>query len=85
MSKKEVAFPATINTLRQSDIPLPTSMVIQGLGWLLGRVLTVIDSSIPEGQQNKALKDVIRTSFADEERQILEFADNYTRKNEHLT
>lgn len=30
---------------------------------ILGKVLTVIDSSIPAGQQNKAIKDLIKDKF----------------------
>ncbi len=33
---------------------------------LTGRVLTIIDASIPESKQNKCVKDLIRREFMDE-------------------
>ena len=33
---------------------------------MLGKVLTVIDASVPEGRQNKSIKDIIRNEFIDE-------------------
>jgi len=33
---------------------------------LTGKILTIIDASIPEGKQNKCIKDLIRAVFVDE-------------------
>lgn len=33
---------------------------------MLGKVLTVIDASVPEGRQNKSIKDIIRNEFIGE-------------------
>ena len=33
---------------------------------LTGRILTIIDASIPEGKQNKCIKDLIRKEFIHE-------------------
>lgn len=38
----------------------------QNLRSLSGRILTIIDASIPEGKQNKCVKDLIRDKFVDE-------------------
>jgi len=37
---------------------------------LLGKVLTVIDASIPEGKQNKCIKDLIRKDFMHEHEEL---------------
>lgn len=42
------------------------SVIEQTLKSLTGRVLTVIDASIPEGKQNKSIKDLIRKEFMHE-------------------
>lgn len=36
-------------------------------GYLLGRVLTVVDASFSDVEQRKAMKDVIKTIFYDKE------------------
>ncbi|MFA6201434.1 MAG: hypothetical protein WC679_13615, partial [Bacteroidales bacterium] len=36
------------------------------LGSMLGRILTIIDASIADGRQNKAIKDLIKSKFVDE-------------------
>ncbi|MFA5072013.1 MAG: hypothetical protein WC511_06720 [Candidatus Pacearchaeota archaeon] len=38
----------------------------QRLKSISGRVLTIVDASIPEGKQNKCVKDLIRKEFVDE-------------------
>lgn len=60
-----------------------------------GRILTIIDASIPEGKQNKSVKDLIRSEFvlqyekfADlmlDQKKILEEVDRLTKdSNIHL-
>jgi hypothetical protein len=54
----------------------------------LGRVLTIIDASIPDQEQRKAIKDLINTSywqgdlFADIRRMLLEFDQEFV--TDHL-
>lgn len=40
--------------------------VSDGLNYLLGRVLTIIDASIIEPKQNKSVKDLIKGEFIDD-------------------
>jgi hypothetical protein len=42
------------------------SFIFKELKTMLGRVLTVIDASIVDPKQNKAMKDIIRNSFIEE-------------------
>ena len=45
---------------------LPVIVAVEGVARkYTGRILTVIDSVLPEGQQNKAAKDVIRSILHD--------------------
>jgi len=39
------------------------SFIEKGLKSLTGRILTIIDASIPSGTQNKCIKDLIRKEF----------------------
>jgi hypothetical protein len=39
--------------------------VERNLSWQLGQVLTIIDASISDKKQNKAIKDLIKNSFHD--------------------
>jgi hypothetical protein len=40
------------------------------IGFLLGKVLTVIDASIPDREQKKAAKDLIRAQFHEQKRHV---------------
>ena len=42
------------------------SFVVKRMSNLLGRMLTIIDASISDKQQNKAIKDIIKGEFVDE-------------------
>jgi hypothetical protein len=53
---------------------LTHSFVMDTLRKVMGGVLTVIDASIHEEKQNKALKDLIRRIISDE----MEFATNFS-------
>jgi predicted outer membrane repeat protein len=45
---------------------LSYSFLMDTLRKLMGKTLTIIDASILEKQQNKAIKDLIRNAFSDE-------------------
>lgn len=55
---------------------------------MLGKVLTIVDASIPEGRQNKSVKDIIRNEFIEEyvhlseqlqdNKAIQDYANEYT-------
>ena len=49
---------------------LTHSFILDSFRKLMGRTLTIIDSSIPDKQQNKAMKNLVRQIFSDE----MEFA-----------
>jgi len=50
-----------------SGIKLVTySFIEKGLKSLTGRILTIIDASIPSGTQNRCIKDLIRKEFLNE-------------------
>lgn len=55
-----------ITEMNKSDVLADYSFVQNRLKKILGQVLTVIDSSIVETKQNKAVKDIIRNYFVDE-------------------
>lgn len=42
---------------------LPLSSIMAQFNFLQGKVLTIIDASIQDERQNKALKDLIKNSF----------------------
>ena len=42
------------------------SFIEKGLKSLTGRILTIIDASIPSGTQNRCIKDLIRKEFLKE-------------------
>lgn len=62
MSKeiKKVSLLETEYTSRSIRYPL----IIDELSSLSGEILTIIDASIPDGKQNKAMKDLIRSKFS---------------------
>lgn len=45
---------------------LSHSFLLDSFRKIMGRTLTMIDASIPEKQQNKAMKDIVRGIFSDE-------------------
>lgn len=38
-------------------------LVEQDFGYVLGRVLTIVDASLQDKEQNKAVKDIIKSEF----------------------
>lgn len=50
---------------RDTKYALKAEFVTQNLQHLEGKILTIIDASIAEPTQNKALKDLIRNEFSD--------------------
>lgn len=77
-------MPSTLEEASAKSVPLSISVrwffdsavcVIKGK--LLGRVLTIIDASIADPQQRKALKDIVKDAFSsthDLEREIGDYA-----------
>lgn len=74
---------------REYDLYLADyTFIQQTLKRMLGKVLTVVDAAIPDGRQNKSVKDIIRNEFIDEyvhlseqmqdNKAIQEDADAYT-------
>ena len=51
---------------------------------LTGKVLTIIDASIPEGKQNKCIKDLIREVFINEFADVSELLYDETGKFEEI-
>lgn len=45
------------------EATLPLNSINTQIGFLMGKVLTIIDASISEKQQNKAMKDLIKNEF----------------------
>ncbi len=56
------------------------SFLMDTLRKLMGRTLTVIDASVHEHQQNKAMKDLLRSIFSDE----MEFAAEWGFDQEEI-
>jgi hypothetical protein len=52
---------------------------------LTGKVLTIIDASIPEGKQNKCIKDLIREVFINEFADVSELLYDETGKFDKVT
>lgn len=46
---------------------MPLSGIMSQLGFLKGKVLTIIDASISDERQNKALKDLIKNAFYEQQ------------------
>lgn len=70
-----------LKTKAPPEVPQTPNTVNPNLGWdpiraiaiyesrtsyLMGNVLTTIDAAIPQGPQNKAVKDTIKTHFREE-------------------
>lgn len=51
------------DTKEISEATFPLTGVSAQFGFLLGDILTIIDASISDKQQNKALKDLIKNKF----------------------
>jgi Lhr-like helicase len=60
----------------KSEIALSHSFVMDVLRKVMGRTLTIIDASIIDKQQNKALKDLLRQVISDEMEFSAEMAFN---------
>lgn len=58
------------------------SFIQARLKGLTGKVLTIIDASIPEGKQNKCIKDLIREVFINEFADVSELLYDETGKFE---
>lgn len=59
---------------------LAFSFLMDTLRKLMGKTLTIIDASIQERQQNKAIKDLIRNTFSDE----IDFASDMVFDQEEI-
>lgn len=53
-------FPPTINELEKRSV-LSSVQVSVYTSVLLGKILTLLDASIPDEKQNKAVKDLVKT------------------------
>ncbi len=59
---------------------LSHSFLMDSFRKIMGRTLTLIDASIHDKQQNKAMKDIVRNIFSDE----MEFAAQFAFDQEKL-
>ncbi len=48
------------------SVPLKVDAVQSQVKFLQGKVLTIIDASYPEGEQKKAVKDLVNKAFGDQ-------------------
>ena len=55
-----------VDDLKDQEKLADYTFIFKELRMMLGKVLTVIDASITEPKQNKAIKDIIRNTFIDE-------------------
>ncbi len=62
----DLNVPPNPSTITKGEKLADYSFIQSNLRNMLGRVLTVIDASIIEPRQNKAVKDIIRNEFIDE-------------------
>jgi hypothetical protein len=53
---------------------LTCSFVMSILGNVMGKTLTIVDAVIPEKQQNKSVKDLVRNTLSDAMEKVSEFA-----------
>lgn len=60
MSKVKVDFPPTIKELEKRPV-LSAVQVSVYTSTLLGKILTLLDASIPDDKQNKAVKDLVKS------------------------
>jgi len=61
------------------------SFIQERLKGLTGKILTIIDASIPEGKQNKCIKDLIRGVFIDEFSDVAELLYDETGKFDEVS
>ena len=62
----ELASDSQVEFLEDEEYLADYSFIQSEFSCMLGRVLTIIDASIAETKQNKAVKDIIRNEFVDE-------------------
>lgn len=60
------------------------SLIEKQLKALSGRILTIIDASLPEGKQNKCVKDLIRKEFIHEFEMIADMMLDKNRIERYL-
>lgn len=86
MSKKQNS--GSFNSFTSRGIRFP--LIYDELGHLMGEVLTIIDASISDKAQNKAIKDLIRNKFGHVIHDVFRdmcylpdfyFADEYYKNN----
>ena len=58
----------------EGEKALSHSFLMDSFRKIMGRTLTLIDSSVTDKQQNKAMKDIVRNIFSDEMEFAAEFA-----------
>lgn len=67
-------YPVSVETDEQTgwegDKLASYDFIQKRLSFITGRILTIIDASIPEGKQNKCIKDLIRGEFLSELEQL---------------
>ena len=63
MSKEIPTIPSTELSELMGKKRFSGNEITESLNYLLGRVLTIIDASISESKQNKAVKDLIKGEF----------------------
>lgn len=72
MSKQASFNPTTLDKSEVQDVkfgkgtPMYYSGIATQVSFLQGKVLTVIDAAIADHQQNKAIKDLIKTAFGEQ-------------------
>jgi len=75
MSNKEVPSEVEIESITNcNDIKIGISDVSESILQLLGEVLTIIDAAIGDKQQNKAVKDLIKSRFYSRNGNITKYA-----------
>jgi len=55
-------IPFKINEVEERE--LGYTAIHAQISFLMGKVLTIIDASLPEGKQNKCVKDLIKDAFS---------------------
>ena len=58
-----MAIPKMKGNLGVGYYSFTSHFVSENLNHLLGQILTIVDASIPESNQNKSIKDLIRDKF----------------------
>ena|SRR3990167_6819073 len=60
-----------------NEATMPLSGVCSQFNFLMGKVLTIIDASIADERQNKALKDLIKNSFREQMDWVTKVSTNH--------